>query len=142
MTETSPQLGLAGRQSCGLDDSPWTEILQLVTDCYPCEGTSDRRRDNRYPFPFLVYLTAVGEDGLTPAGEPLVGAGKDLSEGGLGFYHSVPLRCRRLIVSVERRDGRWLGFLFEPTRSRAIRQGWYESSGRILQSVRSPLEQA
>ncbi len=142
MTETMPQLEPPGRQSCRLDDEVWTEIFGLVTEAYPREETADRRRDSRYPFPFLVYLTPVGADGVTPAGEPAVAAGKDLSEGGLGFYHALPLRCRRMIVSVERSDGSWLGFLLELTRSRAIRQDWYESSGRFVQSVRSPLERA
>ncbi len=140
MTETMPQLEPPGRQTCRVDDEVWTEVLRLVTEAYPREDTEDRRRDSRYPFPFLVYLTPVGEDGVTVTGEPVVGAGKDLSEGGLGFYHAQPLPYPRLIVSVQRSDGHWLGLLFELIRSRALRQGWHESSGRFLRSVRSPLE--
>ena len=116
--------------------------FELLTDAYPREKMLERRRDARYPFPFPVYLTPVGEDGAALVDESIVAAGKDLSEGGLGFYHSEPLRSQRLIVSVERSDGHWLGLLLDLTRSRSILDGWYESSGRFVESVRSPLESA
>ena len=64
----------------------------------------------RYPFPFLVHLTPVGEDGATPGGDSVVVVGKHISERGLGFYHPQPLPHRRMIVSLEGPRGDWFGF--------------------------------
>jgi hypothetical protein len=102
----------------------------------------ERRRQIRCAFPQPVYLTPVGEDGITPAGESIMAVGKDLSEGGLGFYHDIPLPSRRMVVSLQMGDGHWLAFVIELSRSRQIRQGWHESGGRFLESVPSPMEAA
>ena len=45
-----------------------------------------------------------------------------------------------MIVSLESRSGQWLGFLIDVTWCRFTKQGWYESGGRFLQSVLSPVE--
>ena len=58
---------------------------------YPRNDLVERRHDNRYPFPYLVHLTPVGEDGITPEGETVVVVGKHLSEQGFGFYHRATL---------------------------------------------------
>ena len=50
---------------------------------------------------YRVSMTPVGADGHTPEGEPVVAAGKHLSERGLGFFHQSPLPYRRMIVSLE-----------------------------------------
>jgi hypothetical protein len=100
----------------------------------------ERRRDWRYPYPYLAYLTPVGADGVTPQGEPVVVVGKHLSEHGFGFYHREPLPYRRMIVSLEAAGGARLGFLIDLSWCRFTRQGWYESGGRFLQAVPSPLQ--
>ncbi len=89
-----------------------------------------------------MYLTPVGEDGRTPDGEPVIAAGKDLSEGGLGFYHPTPLGSDRTIVSLQTSNGDWLAFVLAVTRSRPIPEGWYESSGRFVEPTVSPIESA
>lgn len=109
---------------------------------YGQDGAAERRRQVRYAFPQPVYLTALGADGITPEGEAMVAVGKDLSENGLGFYHPGPLPSRRMIVSLETGDGQWLAFVIEVHRCRPIRQGWYESGGRFLQPVPSPMAAA
>ena len=109
---------------------------------YGQDGSVERRRQLRYAFPQPVYLTSLGADGITPEGEPIAAVGKDLSENGLGFYHPAPLPSRRMIVSLQVGDGRWLAFVVELSRCRSIRQGWYESGGRFVQPVPSPMESA
>lgn len=116
------------------------QVLGLLSTLYPKHELVERRRENRYPFPYLVHLTPVGDDDSTPAGETMVVVGKHLSEKGLGFYHPKPLPYRRMIASMEAPDGRWIGFLIDLSWCRFTRQGWYESGGRFLQSVLSPLE--
>ncbi|MCH8922139.1 MAG: hypothetical protein IIA67_03190 [Planctomycetes bacterium] len=100
---------------------------------------NERRTDCRYPYPKLVHLTPVGVDGCTPEGEPVVATGKHLSERGLGFFHQGPLPYRRMIVSLETDEGGWVGFLIDLTWCRFTKHGWYESGGRLMQVVDSPL---
>jgi hypothetical protein len=140
MTQSVPSPDLLGQQVCGPDDRTWADVLgQLASPAQRTKG-DERRRDDRYLFPRLVCLTPVGEDGVTPEGDSIIAATKDLSEGGLGFYHPLPLASSRMIVSLQMSDGHWMGFLMELCRSRALRQGWYESSGRFLQPALSPLD--
>jgi hypothetical protein len=84
----------------------------------------DRRRDPRFPYPKLIYLTPVGRDGRTPQGESIVVTGKQISEGGLSFFHPEPLPDRRMIASLETHDGRFMGFLLDICWCRFTRHGW------------------
>jgi len=108
---------------------------------YPKQEFMERRHETRYPFPYLVHLTPVAVDGVTVQGDTVVVVGKHLSEQGLGFYHPKPLPYRRVIASLEN-NGSWTGFLIDLKWCRFTRQGWYESGGRILESVASPMEQS
>lgn len=118
------------------------QVWSLLTAFYPQSKSLERRRENRYPFPHLIHLTPVGKDGAVAADETVVVVGRHLSEHGLDFYHPKPLPYRRMIVSIEMANGHWLGFLIDLNWCRFTRQGWYESGGRFLQSVPSPLENA
>jgi hypothetical protein len=102
----------------------------------------ERRRDRRFPYPHLIYLTPLADDGQTLAGNPLVAVGKQLSETGLGFFHDSPLPHRRMVVSLEAGDGRSISLAIDLTWCRFTRFGWYESGGRFLRVVRMPLPAA
>jgi hypothetical protein len=135
-----PQLDLLGESTGAVDDEVRTQVWALLTAMYPRNDLLERRRDNRYPFPCLVHLTPVGRDGITPEGETVVVVGKHLSERGFGFYHQSPLPHRRMIASLESSKGQWLGFLIDLNWCRFTKGGWYESGGRFLQAVLSPME--
>ncbi len=135
-----PQLDLLPDRIDAIDDDLRTQVWGLLTTLYPKNDLSERRRENRYPVPYLVHLTSVADDGTTPQAETIVVVGKHLSERGLGFYHPQPLPHRRMIVSLESGTGQWLGFLIDLTWCRFTKQGWYESGGRFLESVLSPVE--
>ena len=122
------------------EDDVRNQIWSLVTTLSPKDDLVERRREQRYPFPYLVYLTPVGDDGISPDGETIVVVGKHLSECGLGFYHPQPLPYRRMIVSLQTGTGAWLGFLIDLNWCRFTKQGWYESGGRFLRSVLSPID--
>lgn len=139
LTVREPQLDLLPEQGDSPDDDVRTQVWGLLTTLYPKSHPVQRRRENRYPFPYLVHLTPVAADGFSPQGESLVVVGKHLSERGLGFYHLKPLPYRRMIVSLETASGQWLGFLIDLSWCRFTEQGWYESGGRFLQSVLSPV---
>ncbi len=106
----------------------------------PRPGRLQRRSRRRYPYPYLVYLTPVADDGVTPQGESVVVVGKHLSEGGLGFYHPEPLPHRRMIASLETTGGKWIDLLIDISWCRFTREGWYESGGRFLQAAPTPEE--
>lgn len=115
-----------------------TRIWQLLGALYPRGNLVERRIDHRYPYPYLIYLTPVGDDGTTASGCPVVVVGKHLSEHGLGFYHPKPLPYRRMIASLEAAGGSQLHFLVDLTWCRFTRHGWYESGGHFLRAVSGP----
>jgi hypothetical protein len=121
-------------------DDVRSQVWEVLAGLSSKVRTAEQRRDNRYPFPRLVYLTPVATDGITPQGKNLVVVGKHLSERGLGFYHPQPLPYRRMIVSMETHDGQWLSFLIDLKWCRFNEQGWYESGGRFLKAVPPPFD--
>jgi len=134
----NPQIDLLPDGEC---DDIRLQVWGLLTTLYPKSSPPERRRETRYPFPFLIHLLPVHEaDGETPSGEKMVVVGKHISQGGLGFYHPKPLPYRRAIVSLENGHGTWFGFLLDLRWCRFTRHGWYESGGKYLKVVTSPLE--
>ena len=125
-----------------LEEDIRSQVLGLLGTLYPSGSLAERRGEQRYPYPYLVHLTPVADDGVTPTGEPLVVVGKHLSERGLGFYHPKPLPYRRVIASLENTDGNRLSFLLDLNWCRFTRHGWYESGGRFLRTVTAPADVA
>jgi len=134
-----PQIELIPEAGGRFDDEVRMQVWGLLTQLYPKRQWAERRREHRYPYPCLIHLTPLAADGVTPAGDSIVVAGKHLSERGIGFYHADPLPHRRMIVSLEALDGTWIGFLVDLTWCRFTRHRWYESGGKFLGSVLSPL---
>ena len=114
------------------------QVWDVLGAVYPRGNRIERRTGRRYPYPYLVHLTPVAADGVTPQGDTLVVVGKHLSEKGLGFYHCKPIPYRRMIASLETSCGIWLRFLIDVTWCRFRKQGWYESGGRFLQVASAP----
>jgi hypothetical protein len=121
------------------DEDIRTQVWGILARLYCRNGQVERRREQRYPFPGLIRLTPAAESAAPPDGESLVVVGKHISERGLGFYHARPIPYRRMIASVEAGGGRWLGFLVDLSWCRFTEHGWYESGGRFLESVLSPV---
>ncbi len=111
------------------------EVLAVLNSMQPRTKLGDRRRERRYPYPYLVHLTPVGADGIKPQGETVVVVGKQISERGFDFYHPTPLPYRRMIVSLETACGMRTSLLIDLTWCRFTRHGWYESGGRFLRAI-------
>ena len=122
-----------------VEDEVRKQVWGLLSRVYQPAQASERRADQRYPLSQLVYLTPVGPDGFSHAGEPLIVVGKHVSERGLGFFHQQPLPHRRMIDSMELDRGDWVAFLIDLRWCRFTRHNWYESGGRLLQAVPSPV---
>jgi hypothetical protein len=129
------QLDLLSESSFPADDDVQTQVWGLLNALYPQHDLTERRYENRYPFPYLVQLTPVDEDGVAPQGDTVVVVGKHLSERGLGFYHPQPLPHRRMVASLENGNGQSIRFLIDLSWCRFIKHGWYESGGRFLRLV-------
>jgi hypothetical protein len=134
-----PPIGASADTAGSNDDTISAQVWGLLAGMFPAGSPLDRRHEQRYAYPRLVMLTPVQADGQTPDGPTFVAAGKQLSERGLGFFHPQPLVNRLVIASLETADGRWLGFLLDIRHCRFARQGWYESGGRFLRTVASPM---
>ncbi len=124
------------------DESVRRQVWGVLVGIYPQGRVAERRCDQRFPYPHLFYLTPVGDDNLSPTGESVVVVGKSLSERGLGFYYPQPISQRRMIASLETTDLRWVGFLIDVTWCRFTQYGWYDSGGRFIQAVPSPITRA
>lgn len=116
------------------------QVWGVLVGVYPQGNIVEKRQDQRFPYPHLLYLTPVGPDGHTPIDESVTVVGKTLSERGLGFFYQQPIPHRRMIASLEGSDHLWAGFLIDITWCRFTRYGWYESGGRFIQSVPSPIK--
>lgn len=113
------------------------QVRSLLMGIYPMHVATERRAEQRHPFPRLCLLTPVASDGL-PIGQPMTAAGKHISETGLSFFHPQPLPYRWVVVSLPRSDGRWIDLVLNLDWCRFTRQGWYESGGRFVRCAPKP----
>ncbi|HOM18773.1 MAG TPA: hypothetical protein PLQ00_15690 [Thermoguttaceae bacterium] len=120
------------------DPEIMARVASLVSKLFPAGRLPERRSHQRYPFPYLVRLIRVADDGITPTEESIVVVGRHISEAGLGFYHVKPLTDRRMIASFETAAGQWTAFLLDIHWCRFTKEGWYESGGRFLRTVPCP----
>ena len=116
------------------------QVWNLLAGLHPPGKWIERRFEQRFPYPQLLYLTPLAEDGVRPAGDSIVVVGKHLSESGLSFFHQRPLPHRRMIASLEDRGRRWVGFVLDITWCRFTHHGWYDSGGQFLETTASPID--
>ena len=121
------------------DDLVRRQVWGLLAGLYPPAKQIERRADQRFPYPHLIYLHQIAPPETTQ-GRALVVVGKDISERGLGFYHRDPIAQRRMIVSLLAHDDHWLAFLIDLTWCRFNKHGWYDSGGRLLAVASSPMD--
>jgi hypothetical protein len=113
--------------------------VELALRCpRPLRPGKERRREERYPYPYPLYLTPLD----APRGRDATIAviGRQLSLHGVDFYHREPIPHRRVIASLDAHEQGWVGLLLELTWCRFNRHGWYDNGGRFLAVVDSPLE--
>ena len=111
----------------------------LLSRLFPQRKAIERRKEQRYAYPHPIVLTPLAADNRTPTDEAIVVAGKHLSESGLGFFHPSPLPYRRVIASLETPEGGKMAFMMDLNWCRFSRHGWYESGGKFIDVVESPL---
>lgn len=115
-----------------------TAAVRFLLGIQPNRPGIERRREQRFPYPYPIRLTPVTTDGSVPPAESVVVLGKHLNEHGLDFYFNEPLPYRRVIASFERNGREIVHLLLELTWCRFGRHGWYENGGRFLQVLPGP----
>ena len=130
--------GLGMRISPAVEDEVRSLVSVLIGKSVSPQAAADRRNDQRFPYPHLVHLTPVDDEGLTPVDETIVVVGKHLSLRGLDFYHNEPLSHRRMIASIESNNGKKFHFLLDLSWCRFIGHGWYGNGGRFMKVVDAP----
>lgn len=115
-----------------------TQVWGLLSGMYSEAGLADARRHERFAYPRLIFVTPADEAGCPAPVGSFVVAGRHISESGLGFFHPQSIPHREVIVSLDHADGTWKSFLLELRWCRFIRQGWYESGGRLLRVAPTP----
>ncbi|PQO25172.1 hypothetical protein C5Y96_25025 [Blastopirellula marina] len=108
-------------------------VGQLISRILPKKITNERRRDFRYPYPHLIYLTPVDASGQALNELSTVVVGKNITERGIDFFHRDPLPYRRVILTLEAEDGTRASMVTDLLWTRFTRQGWYDNGGRFLQ---------
>jgi hypothetical protein len=114
--------------------------VQLALACSVSDRRGlERRRETRHPFPFPVSLTPLDNQGRPLTDETFTVLGKTLGEQGFDFFHLRPLAYRNVIASLPDGQGGWRGILMDLAWCRFCQYGWYDSGGRFLEAVESPL---
>jgi hypothetical protein len=114
-------------------------VEQVLVAAHPARRGLEQRREQRYPYPYPIYLTPLEHEAGRP-GETFVVIGKQISPHGVDFYFREPIAHRRVIASLYAGEQGWIGLVLELAWCRFSRHGWYENGGRFLSVVESPVE--
>ena len=116
------------------ENAVFESVDRVVRATQPPVNRIERRKCQRTPFPHLLTLTPVANDRIIQVGEPIAVVGKQLSPGGLDFYHCQPIDHRRVIVSFD--DMPWdVNLVLSINWCRFLKPGWYDSGGRFTHIV-------
>src|SRR5437762_12584182 len=86
---------IASTGSVAIDPNVGARVHELLLVLYPPGPPLERRIDRRFPYPQLIRLTPIDENGKQITSKTIAVVGKTLSERGVGFYHPQPLPYRR-----------------------------------------------
>lgn len=96
----------------------------------------DNRRLPRYAYPKLIEVWPVENE--IPCNASLLVVGKNLSLGGLDFFHREPLAHRDVVIALEQGPQDWLYILMEINWCRFLQEDWYDSGGKFIREVDKP----
>lgn len=115
------------------------EIVQAIRYLHADSSlVTDQRRSTRYPYPCAIDLWPV-ENGI-PLDQRIVVIGKNISLGGIAFFHHQPIPHRHVVLGLTQESKTWLYLLAEVNWCRFLRDGWYDGGGRFLKPTSDPRE--
>jgi hypothetical protein len=110
---------------------PVVESLLRIHSDRPID---ERRSEIRHPYSKLIELLPIDKRTLRSIGDPITVVGKELSVGGIGFYHHEVIPYRYLLVPVS--QGKIDAWLLTRIRwCRFLKPGWYESGGQFVRKI-------
>jgi hypothetical protein len=118
------------------------EISRLVGSVVAEWGDTDTvhlRQQHRTGFTDALVMTPFNSHAATPDGEPKLVTGRNLSLHGVSFAHDQPLPYRDVVLTFSLPGGEVESMMVRLTWCRFTRDGRYQSGGRLLRSVESPI---
>ena len=91
----------------------------------------------RRPFPEPIRLTPV-DQGLRATGSVMTTIARDLSNTGIGFFHTSPITANHVVIEFDGMPDR--GLLTRLIWCRFRRDGWYVSGGHFAKVLTIPWE--
>ena len=128
MLSTCPPSALDAHRTASAEISRL--VGRLVSDTSRPSRPSERRAHQRHAYPHPIRLWPLDKQGR-PTGEYIMVIGRNVSAGGLEFFHRDPLPHRRVIVSFDASDGRTHSLTVELLWCRFQQQYWYVNGGPI-----------
>jgi len=110
-------------------------VGRIITRILPRPISSERRKDFRYPYPHLIRMTPIDNQGNPIVDLTKVVVGKNITERGIDFFHSEALPYRRVVLTLESEDGTSASVVTDLLWTRFTRHGWYDNGGRFLQML-------
>lgn len=97
----------------------------------------ESRAQVRRPFAKLITLTPVNKSTLESLGDPISVVSKEISAGGIGFFHQQVIPYRYVLIPV-RLDGISTWLLTRLRWCRFVEASWYESGSQFVKTVVNP----
>jgi hypothetical protein len=110
-------------------------VQQLLARAQSQQFRLERRKEKRFPYPYLVALTPVNRHDLSPIGDVVSVIGKHISPSGFGFFHQKPLPYQHMILSVPDLGTTEMGLLIRLRWCRFLQDSWFESGGQLIKLV-------
>lgn len=98
----------------------------------------DLRTATRNPFPEPIRLTPVDQGGQA-MGNSITTIGRDLSNTGIGFFHTDPITVRHVLIEFNGMADQ--GLLTRLVWCRFRKDGWYVSGGHFVKVLDVPGEE-
>lgn len=119
------------------------EAIKLMVQQIECHDRRwDRRTEHRQAFPCMFELTPLDPDDFSSIGDATPVIGKDISPGGVHFYHQKTLPYQYMLMSMigptalER--GTTPKLIVKLRWCRFLRPGWYDSGGQFVRIATQP----
>jgi len=116
-----------------------SEILPLVEGLLRASSAGpqlEQRAHIRHPYSKVITLTPVTKATFESVGDPVSVVSKEISAGGIGFFHQQVIPHRFVLMPIEMDGVTWL--LTRLRWCRFLQPGWYESGGQFVRTVVDP----
>ena len=137
---TSPPLEDTGKRTFCISSNPLdiqNAIRGAIQFATVPSTVTDRRAQERTAYTRLFPLTPVNNaEEMIACGETIQAAGKNLSPGGIGFFHQEAIPSRYVVISLQQSQDTFSQYLVKISWCRFLHTDWYDSGGQIIRMVK------